>query len=72
MKKDDYAIVKGKALTMVRAFLKVYPDVKYNDCMNRIITEVLFAARQVIGENFRRSKTQEICLEIKEIIINEF
>lgn len=72
MKQDDYAIVKGKALTMVREFLKVYPDVKYNDCMNRIITEVLFAARQVIGENFRRSKTQEICLEIKEIIINEF
>lgn len=72
MSKDPYAVVKGKALTMVREFLKVYPDVKYNEWMNRVIYEVLFAAREVIGWNFKRSKTQKICEEIKEIIKNEF
>lgn len=72
MKKDSYAIVKGKALTMVREFLKVYPEVSYNECMKRIIYEVLFSARQELGDGFRRSMTQQICQEIKEIIINEF
>ena len=72
MKKDSYAIVKGKALTMVREFLKIYPEVSYNECMKRIIYEVLFSARQEFGDGFRRSMTQQICQEIKEIIINEF
>lgn len=72
MSKDKYAIVKGKALTMIREFLKVYPDVSYNECMKRIIYEVLFSARQEIGWDFKRSKTQQICKEIKEIITNEF
>lgn len=72
MKKDSYAIVKGKALTMVREFLKVYPEVSYNECMKRIVYEVLFSANEVIGWDFKRSKTQQICQEIKEIIINEF
>ena len=70
--KDPYAVVKGKALTMVREFLKVYPDVKYNECMKRIVYEVLFSANEVIGWDFKRSKTQQICKEIKEIITNEF
>lgn len=72
MSKDKYAIVKGKALTMIREFLKVYPDVSYNECMKRIVYEVLFSARQEIGWDFKRSKTQKICEEIKETIINEF
>ena len=72
MSKDKYAIVKGKALTMIREFLKVYPDVSYNECMKRIVYEVLFSARQEIGWDFKRSKTQKICREIKETIINEF
>ena len=57
---------------MVREFLKVYPDVSYNKCMNRIIYEVLFSAREEFGDFFKRSETQRICKEIKEIIINEF
>lgn len=72
MSKDKYAIVKGKALTMIREFLKVYPDVSYNECMKRIVYEVLFSARQEIGWDFKRSRTQQICQEIKETIINEF
>lgn len=72
MSKDKYAIVKGKALTMIREFLKVYPDVSYNECMKRIVYEVLFSARQEVGWDFKRSKTQKICEEIKETIINEF
>lgn len=72
MRIDKYAIVKGKALTMIREFLKVYPDVSYNECMKRIVYEVLFSARQEIGWDFKRSKTQQICQEIKEIITNEF
>lgn len=69
---DKYAIVKGKSLTMVREFLKVYPDVSYNECMKRIVSEVLFSAMQEIGYDFKRSKTQEICKEIKETVTHEF
>lgn len=67
-----YMRVKGKALTMVREFLKVYPEVTYNKCMNRIIYEVLFSAKEEFGDYFKRSMTQKICEEIKEIIIHEF
>ena len=67
-----YMRVKGKALTMVREFLKVYPDVSYNKCMNRIIKEVLFSAKEEFGDYFKRSMTQQICKEIKEIIVHEF
>lgn len=67
-----YIRVKGKALSMIREFLKVYPEVSYNKCINRIIYEVLFAMREEFGDYFKRSMSQKICKEIKEIIINEF
>lgn len=67
-----YMRVKGKALTMVREFLKVYPEVSYNKCINRIRSEVTFSMREEFGFNFNRSEMLKICKDIKETIINEF
>ena len=68
--KDKYAIVKGKALTMVREFVKLYPDYEMSDLNARIAHEVVIACKCVFGDtNYSRAKTQAICFEIKESIV---
>ena len=69
MKKDKYAIVKGKALALIREFVKVYPEYDIHDLNARIAHEVIFASRSVFKDNdYSRQKTQAICFEIKEMI----
>ena len=67
-----YMRVKGKALTMVREFLKVYPEVSYNKCMKRIAIEVQFSMREEFGKDYNHRDTQKLCDEVKETIIHEF
>lgn len=67
--KDKYAIVKGKALTMVREFVKLYPDYEMSDLNARIAHEVVLACKYVFGDTYySRQKTQAICFEIKESV----
>ena len=61
---DEYAIIKGKALTMVREFMKVYPNVDNDKLCDRITKEVLFASYETLGQNFSRSKIQKIYREV--------
>ena len=72
MPNDNYAIIKGKALTMVREYVKLYPDYDRSDLNARIVHEVITAARYQFKENdYRRQKTQEICFEIRKAITGE-
>lgn len=69
MSKDKYAVVKGKALSLIREFVKVYPDYNIHDLNARIAHEVIFASQSVFKDNdYSRAKTQAICFEIKETI----
>lgn len=72
MPKDKYAIIKGKALTMVREFVKLYPDYEMSDLNARIAHEVITAAKYQFKDlDYSRQKTQEICFEIKGAILGE-
>ena len=65
MTRNKYSIVKGKALTMVREFIKVYPGTEKNKLCDRITKEVLYAAYDVFGaEPFSREKIQNIYREV--------
>lgn len=65
MTRDKYSIVKGKALTMVREFMKVYPSSSKAILCDRITKEVLFAAYNVFGEEqFSRERIQTIYREV--------
>lgn len=61
---DDYAVIKGKALTMVREFVKVYPGIDHKKLCDRITKEVIFAAYECMGNEFSRSKIQQIYREV--------
>ena len=64
---DKYAIIKGKALTMVREFQKVYP--KGNPIL-RIENEVWYAANYEFPDtkDIDTNKLHRIISEIKEAI----
>lgn len=62
---DKYAVIKGKALTMVREFQKVYPKASIVD---RVQNEVWYAANYEIPNTreIDTTKLQKIIREIKE------
>ena len=64
---DKYAVIKGKAFTMVNKFAEVYPDYTNDQLNDRIVAEVIIAAQSVFGEDYySKLKTQNIVLQIKE------
>lgn len=66
-----YAICKGKVLTMVREYLKVYPSASVGDIMSRIHYEVSTAIWMVYG-GYYQTVLDELTDEIaKEVCICE-
>lgn len=65
---DIYSIIKGKALTMVREFQKVYPKADGSDIHLRVFNEVWFAADHSIPNTreIDTSRLHKIIAEIKE------
>lgn len=63
---DEYVLIKGKALVMVREFEKVYPKATNADKGKRIHDEVWYATNDVIPDA-RKINTEAIHRVIREI-----